>query len=140
MFGVAPRSSRTNFILPVSSARSEKTRHTSPLVTAGRSLPKRAVSASTAWFGVAAPGGGAGTTGGTAATAGGAVNDGGRFGTDAGPVAGAKFIAGPAGGSGTAAGGTGGGRSLNICAETGAETANPKRNANTGAKRQRLPR
>src|ERR1700729_4386962 len=100
MFGVAPRSSRTNFMVPVSSGRSEKTRQTSPLVTAGRSLPKRAVSASTAWVGGAAPGGGAGTTGGTAATAGGARADGGRFGTDAGPEDGARVIAGPAGGAG----------------------------------------
>ncbi len=38
-------------MLPVSSDRSENTRHTSPPVIAGRSLPKRAVSASTAWFG-----------------------------------------------------------------------------------------
>src|ERR1700733_9671963 len=135
MFGVAPRSSRTNFILPVSSGRSEKTRQTSPLVTAGRSLPKRAVRASTAWVGVAAPGGGAGTTGGTAATAGGAVKEGGRFGADAGPEDGARFIAGPAGGSGTAAGGTGGGRSLNICAERGAKTANTKNKGNSDAKR-----
>src|SRR3984957_1000017 len=110
MFGVAPRSSRTNFILPVSSDRSEKMRQTRPLVTPGRSLPNRAARASTAWFGVAAPGGGAGTTGGTAATAGGWVNGGGRLGTDAGPEDGARFMAGPAGGSGTAAGGTGGGR------------------------------
>jgi hypothetical protein len=43
------------------------------------------------------------------------------------------------GGSGTAAGGTGGGRSLNICAETGPKTANPKSTANAGATRQRPP-
>src|SRR5271163_2818044 len=98
MFGVAPRSSRINLKFPVSSGRSPKMRHTSPLVTAGRSLPKRAVSANTAWFGAAAPVGA--TTGGTAVTAGGWVNGDGRLGIDAGPV-GARFMAGPAGGSGT---------------------------------------
>jgi hypothetical protein len=102
-------------------------------------LPKRAVSASTAWFGVAAPGGGV-TTGGTAATAGGAVKGGGRFGTDAGPEDGARFIAGPAGTSGTDAGGTGGGRSPNNCAETGAVNTSPNSNANAGATRQCTPR
>jgi hypothetical protein len=40
------------------------------------------------------------------------------LGIDAGPDGGARFIAGPAGASGTEAGGTGGGRSVNICAET----------------------
>jgi hypothetical protein len=42
------------------------------------------------------------------------------LGIDAGPDGGARFIAGPAGTSGTDAGGTGGGRSVNICAETAA--------------------
>src|ERR1700732_267390 len=102
MLGVALRSLRTSLIWPVSPALSEKIRHTSPPVTVGWSLPKRAVRASTAWFGVAAPGGGV-TTGGTAATAGGAVKGGGRCGTDAGPEEGARFIAGPAGASGTEA-------------------------------------
>src|SRR5579859_1162229 len=135
MLGVALRSSRTSLILPVSSALSEKIRHTSPPVTAGWSLPKRADSASTAWFGVAAPGGGA-TTGGTAATAGGAVKGGGKFGTDAGPEDGARFIAGPAGASGTDAGGTGGGRSPKNCAETGAVSTSPINKAKAGAIRQ----
>ena len=77
----------------------------------GSSLPKRAVSVSTAWLGETAPGGG--TTGGTAAIEG-CVNGAGKLGMDAGPEGGARFIAGPAGASGTDAGGTGGGRSLNI--------------------------
>ncbi|MFZ1171120.1 MAG: hypothetical protein WAO01_07985, partial [Bradyrhizobium sp.] len=80
------------------------------------------------------------TTGGAAVTAGGAVNGGGRLGMDAGPEAGARFIAGPAGASGTEAGGIGGGRSVNICAEAGAETTAPKSKANTGTRRERPPR
>ena len=48
MFGVAPRSSRTSLNVPVSSGLSANTRHTSPPLMTGRSLPKRAVSASTA--------------------------------------------------------------------------------------------
>src|ERR1019366_3461815 len=109
MLGVAPRSSRINLKMPVSSGRSEKTRHTSPLVMTGMSLPYRAVSESTAWPAVDAPGGG--TTGGTAAMEG-CVNGAGRLGTDAGPEGGARLIALP--GSGTDPGGTGGGRSVNI--------------------------
>ena len=90
--------------MPVSSGRSEKTRHTNPLVMTGRSLPYRAVSDSTACPGVDAPGGA--TTGGTAATEG-CVNGAGRLGIEAGPEGGARLIALP--GSGTEAGGTGGG-------------------------------
>jgi hypothetical protein len=112
-------------------------RQTSPPVTTGRSLPKRAVSASTAWFGAAAPGGG--RAGGTAATEG-WVNGAGRLGIDAGPDGGARFIAGPEGASGTAAGGTGGGRSLNICAETGTAKAEARRKTAIGATRPRTPR
>src|SRR6202030_230052 len=95
MFGVAPRSSRTNLKLPVSSGRSENIRQTNPLFTTGKSLPKRAVSASTAWFGVTAPGGG--TAGGTAATEGWVNGPGKLGGIDAGPDGGARFIAGPEG-------------------------------------------
>src|SRR5579871_1851055 len=137
MFGAALRSSRIIFMLPVSSGLSEKIRHTRPPVIGGRSLPKRAVNASTAWFGGAILAGGA--AGGTAATAGGAVSGGGRLGTD-GPVDGARFIAGPDGGSGTEAGGTGGGRSPNNCAATGLAMADPKSNTNTGIRRERPPR
>ena len=78
-----------------------------------------------------------GAAGGTAATDGGAAIDGGRLGTDAGPEDGARFIAGPAGTSGTDAGGTGGGLSLNNCAETGAVTAIPKSKAKAGSRRER---
>ena len=39
MLGVAPRSSRISLKVPVSSGRSENTRHTSPLLMTGRSLP-----------------------------------------------------------------------------------------------------
>jgi hypothetical protein len=39
MFGVAPRSSRISLNAPVSSGRSEYTRHTSPLLITGMSLP-----------------------------------------------------------------------------------------------------
>src|SRR6266581_4812506 len=99
MLGVAPRSSRINLNVPVSSGRSEKTRHTSPLVMTGRSLPYRAVSDSTAWPGVDMPGG--------TAAAEGCVDGAGRLGIGAGPEGGARLIALP--GSGTEAGGTGGG-------------------------------
>src|SRR5947208_16265960 len=90
MLGVAPRSSRTNLNVPVSSGRSEKTRHTNPLVMTGRSLPYRAVSDSTACPGVDAPGGA--TTGGTAATEG-CVNGAGRLGIEAGTEGGVRLIA-----------------------------------------------
>src|SRR5450755_3075138 len=49
----------------------------------------------------------------------GCVSGAGRTGIEAGPEGGARFIAGPEG-SGTDAGGTGGGRSVNIWAETAA--------------------
>src|SRR5262245_37332018 len=127
MFGVAPRSSRINLKVPFSSGLSANTRHTSPLPMAGPSLAYRAVSDSTACPGAAAPGGG--VAGGVLASDGwlmfgcvrvGWVRVGGRTGPDPGPEGGARFIAGPLGASGTAAGGTGGGRSENIWAETGA--------------------
>ena len=75
--------------------------------------------------------------GGTAATAGGAANGGGRLGTDPGPEDGARFIAGPAGTSGTDAGGTGGGLSLNNCAEKEALANAPKSKAKDGSRRER---
>ena len=61
-------------------------------------------------------------------------------GIEAGPDGGARFIA-PPDGSGTEAGGTGGGRSVNICAETGAAIAKTsmagKRNARQPGARRR---
>src|ERR1700719_3058839 len=114
MLGVAPWSSRITLKVPLSSGRSGKTRHTSPLLMTGRGLPERAVSDSTAWPAVEVLG--AAITGGIAAT-GGCVNGAGKLGVDAGPDGGARLIA-PPDGSGTDAGGTGGGRSVNICAET----------------------
>src|SRR5204863_6064124 len=81
----------------------------------GRSLPYRAVSDSIPWPGGATPWGT--TTGGTAAMEGG-VNGALSVVIDAGPEGGARFMAG-AEVSGTNAGGTGGGRSLNICAVAG---------------------
>jgi hypothetical protein len=70
----------------------------------------------------------------------GCVNVGGRLGMDAEPVAGARFIAGPAGASGTDAGGTGGGRSVNICAEDGTIRAQSSMAASTNAAGRPLPR
>jgi hypothetical protein len=58
MLGVAPRSSRINLKVPFSSGLSANTRHTSPLVMTGRSLPYFAVSDSTACPAGEAPGGG----------------------------------------------------------------------------------
>ncbi len=88
-----------------------------------------------------APGGG--TTGGTVAIDGctmvGCVNGAGRFGIDAGPEGGAKFIAGPDGASGTEAGGTGGGRSLNICAEPEAGISSAAASASAGKSRPARP-
>jgi hypothetical protein len=49
-------------------------------------------------------------------------------------------MAGPAGGSGTEAGGTGGGRSLKNCAETGADEPRTIRNPSKGQARRRVPR
>src|SRR3954471_3173178 len=109
MFGVAPRSSRISLKVPVSSGRSENTRHTRPPLMMGRSLPYRAVKESTACPGVETIGGGA--TGGVTAETGGWVNGAGRLGADAGPEGGARLMAPPDGTSGTDAGGTGGGRS-----------------------------
>src|SRR5215467_10982164 len=118
MLGVALRSSLISLNVPFSSGRSANTRHTSPLVIGGRSLPYFAVSDSTAWPGAAAP---MGAAGGTVETEGGMVGEagcvsvGGRLGGAApGPEGGARLTAAP--GSGTAAGGTGGGRSENNCA------------------------
>ena len=91
----------------------------------GKSLPYHAVNDSTAWPGVAAPGGGA--AGGTVAIDGGTrvgcVSVGGRVGMEPG---GARFIAGPDGASGIEPGGTGGGRSENIWAEAGPGASNTK--------------
>src|SRR5437868_12003783 len=116
MLGVAPRSSRISLKVPVSSGLSANTRQTRPLPMTGRSLPYFAVSDSTAWPAVEAPGGG--SAAGAFEMDGwvrlgwfsvGWVNGAGRFGLAAGPEGGARFIAGPGGGaSGTAAGGTGG--------------------------------
>src|ERR1700682_6079958 len=91
MLGVAPRSSRIILKVPVSSGRSENTRHTSPELMTGMSLPKRAVNDNTARPGRETPGGGA--TGGATAMEG-CVNGAGRLGIDAGPEGGARFIAG----------------------------------------------
>src|SRR5436190_16647200 len=127
MFGVAPRSSRISLKGPVSSGLSAKTRHTRPLVMTGRSLPYFAVSDSTAWPAVEAPGGG--KAGGAFAIEGGTTGAGcvrgaGKLGPAPGPEGGAKLRAGPVGGaSGTAAGGTGGGRPENIWAEAGASAS-----------------
>ena len=108
----------------------------------GKSLPYRAVSDSTAWPAVAAPGGG--TTGGTVAIDGGTivgcVNGAGRLGSDPGPEGGARFIAGPEGASGTEAGGTGGGRSENIWAETDAGMKQASTEASTSAGKSRPAR
>src|ERR1700730_5872056 len=122
MLGVAPRSSRINLKVPVSSGRSGKIRHTSPLLMTARSLPYRALSATTAGPGEAAPGG-ATAAGGTLTIAGagaGCVSGAGREGPAPGPEGSAKFSAGPEGTSGTVQGGTGGGRSENIWALAGA--------------------
>src|ERR1700744_6564602 len=103
------------------------------------SLPYRAVSESTACPAVDAPGGG--TTDGTDATGGGGwVSGAGRLGIAAGPEDGARLIA-PPGASGTDAGGTGGGRSVNIWAETVAGKAETSRHksANASAGRPRRP-
>src|SRR2546429_3087215 len=100
MLGVAPRSSRISLNVPVSSGRSEKTRHTNPLVMTGRSLPYRAVSDSTACPGVDAPGGA--TTGGTAANAR-CVNGAGKLGIETGPEGAGRLAALP--GPGAQAGG-----------------------------------
>src|SRR5215470_9936385 len=126
MLGVAPRSSRISLKVPVSSGLSANTRHTSPLVMTGRSLPYFAVSDSTACPAVEAPGGG--IAAGAFEIEGwvrvgwfsvGCVSGAGRFGPAAGPEGGARFMAGPVGASGTEAGGTGGGRSENIWAGAG---------------------
>src|SRR5262245_23882968 len=119
MFGVAPRSSRISLKVPFSSGLSANTRHTSPLVMTGRSLPYFAVSDSTACPTGEAPGG---TAGDVLAIEGwvsvGWIRGAGRFGPAPGPEGGARFMAGPAAGaSGTKAGGTGGGRSENSWAE-----------------------
>ena len=103
----------------------------------GRSLPYRAVSDSTAWPAVEAPGGG--TTGGTVAI-GGCVTGAGNPGIEAGPDGGARFIAGPEGGSGTDAGGTGGGLSANNWAATGLPVKTARIPAMANAKRRRPPR
>src|ERR1700730_6284692 len=81
MLGVAPRSSRIILKVPVSSGRSENTRHTSPELMTGMSLPKRAVNDNTAWPAVDTPGGGA--TGG-ATTMEGCGNGAARLGVAAG--------------------------------------------------------
>src|ERR1700730_12155512 len=104
MLGVAPRSSRIILKVPVSSGRSENTRHTSPELMTGMSLPKRAVNDNTAWPAGDTPGGGA--TGGPTAMEG-CVNGAGSRGIDAGPEGGARIMAG-AEDSGTDTGGTGG--------------------------------
>src|ERR1700752_2007591 len=129
MLGVAPRSSRINWKVPFSSGLSANTRHTSPLVMTGRSLPYLAVSDSTACPAGVAPGGG--TAGGVLAIEGwvsvGWVRGAGRFGLAPGPEGGARFMAGPVGGaSGTEAGGTGGGRSENSWAEAKSEVSASK--------------
>src|SRR5215510_1542098 len=102
MLGVAPRSSRISLKVPFSSGLSANTRHTSPLVITGRSLPYLAVSDSTACPAGVAPGGG---TAGGVLTIEGWVRGAGRFGPAPGPEGGARFMAGPVGGaSGTEAG------------------------------------
>jgi hypothetical protein len=90
-------------------------------------LPYFAVSESTAWPAVEAPGGG--SAAGALVIEGwarpgwvnvGWVSVGGRLGPAPGPEGGARFMAGPAGvASGTEAGGTGGGRSENSWADAG---------------------
>jgi hypothetical protein len=81
-------------------------------------------------------------TGGIAATGGGCVDGAGKAGAGAGAAGGARLIA-PPDGSGTEAGGIGGGRSVNIWAETTAGV--PKTRIKTSiasayAKARRLPR
>jgi hypothetical protein len=84
------------------------------------------------------PGGGA--TGGIAANGGGGwVNGAGRLGIETGPDDGARLIA-PPGGSGTEAGGTGGGRSVNIWAETGSGKDKTSRQQSANAIARRPPR
>jgi hypothetical protein len=71
----------------------------------------------------------------------GCVNGAGRLGIDAGPDGGARLSAGPEGGaSGTDAGGTGGGRSVNICAETEAGIARTMADASASANSSAPPR
>jgi len=56
------------------------------------------------------------------------------------PDGGARFMAGPVWTSGTAAGGTGGGRSENIWAETGAGSSAASAKASANARKGHLPR
>lgn len=142
MFGVAPRSSRTSLKVPFSSGLSANTRHTSPPLMTGMSLPYRAVNASTACPAVEMPGGGA--TGGMVAIDGwtmvGWVSGDGRVGPEPAPEGGARLSAGPEGASGTEAGGIGGGRSLNNWADAKSGSRAIKIAASAITGRSRLPR
>jgi hypothetical protein len=68
----------------------------------------------------------------------GCVNGAGRLTSGAGLEGGARLSA-PPEGSGTDAGGTGGGRSVNICAEAGAAMAKASIAASAGANSRRAP-
>jgi hypothetical protein len=68
----------------------------------------------------------------------GCVSGAGKAGSEAGPEDGARLIA-PPEGSGTEAGGTGGGLSVNICAETGDTSAKTSMDASASRGHGRPP-